>query len=177
VHRRAGALLLTIVVVLSGSRVVPAHVARLMPRHVHVSSRSVGQERTDAKRVTGQPTITIAVTGWTVVLPTTTTTTTTLPVASVSRPATDATSTDTADWACIREHESGDDYQAGGDEPQGGAYQFSVTTWQGLGFAGVPNDNSPAVQDAAALALYAWDLKYTGNPWYAWQTAPACGLW
>jgi hypothetical protein len=90
---------------------------------------------------------------------------------------TDATSTETADWACIREHESGDDYQSGGLEPYGGAYQFSVTTWRGLGFAGVPNKASSAVQDAAALALYAWDLRVTGNPWYAWQTAPACGLW
>ena len=98
-----------------------------------------------------------------------------LPHAS-HHPMTDATSTDTPDWACIRNHESGDDYQIGGDEPYGGAYQFSVTTWQGLGFAGVPNAAPPAVQDAAALVLYAWDLKYTGDPWYAWETAPACGL-
>ena len=38
------------------------------------------------------------------------------PAAGVS----DATSTDTADWACIRQHESGGDYSAG----DGGAYQF-----------------------------------------------------
>jgi hypothetical protein len=99
-----------------------------------------------------------------------------LPVASVSRPMTDATSTTTADWACIREHESGGDYQISGDEPDGGAYQFSEITWQSLGFVGVPNEASPAVQDAAALALWHYDLRVWGNPWHAWQTAPECGL-
>ena len=61
-------------------------------------------------------------------------------------------------------------------EPYGGAYQFSVSTWESLGFGGVPNAAPPAVQDEAALKLYAYDLRYTGDPWHAWQTAPACGL-
>ena len=59
----------------------------------------------------------------------------------------------------------------------GGAYQFSVGTWQGLGFSGVPNQASSQTQDRAALALYAYDLRVTGNPWSAWETAPGCGLW
>ena len=61
-------------------------------------------------------------------------------------------------------------------EPVGGAYQFNLGTWQALGFPGVPNTSPPWMQDKAALALYAYDLKATGNPWSAWQTAPMCGL-
>ena len=38
----------------------------------------------------------------------------------------DATSTDTADWACIRDHESGGNYSRG----NGGAYQFELGTWR-----------------------------------------------
>ena len=86
-------------------------------------------------------------------------------------------STDTADWACIREKESDGNYSEGGDEPFGGAYQFSVATWQGLGFSGVPNEAPPWMQDRAALALYAYDLRVWGNPGRAWQTAPMCHLW
>lgn len=89
---------------------------------------------------------------------------------------TDATSTNTLDWACIRQKESGDDYQRGGDEPFGGAYQASVSTWQALGFSGVPNAAPPWEQDQFALKLYQWDARYTGNPWSAWETASACGL-
>lgn len=91
-------------------------------------------------------------------------------------PKTDATSTKTKDWACIRQKESGDNYRSGGLEPYGGAYQFAVSTWRSLGFKGLPNQASPATQDRAALALYRWDRKYTGDPWSAWQTAPLCGL-
>ena len=94
-----------------------------------------------------------------------------------STPVTDATSTDTPDWDCLRSKESGGDYSIGGDEPYGGAYQAAVSTWQALGFSGVPNAAPPVVQDEFALKLYTWDLRYTGNPWSAWQTAPACHLW
>ncbi len=93
-----------------------------------------------------------------------------------STPVTDATSTATVDWACVREKESGGNYSEGGDEPYGGAYQFAVSTWQALGFPGVPNTSPPWMQDQAALKLWAWDLRYTGNPWSAWETAPMCGL-
>ena len=105
--------------------------------------------------------------------PTESVTTTSIPVVFSGS---DGTSTNTADWACIRQHESGGDYQIGGMEPYGGAYQFSVGTWQGLGFSGVPNQASSQTQDRAALALYAYDLRVTGNPWSAWETAPMCGL-
>ena len=91
-------------------------------------------------------------------------------------PVSDATSTDTPDWACIRERESGDNYTESGMEPEGGAYQFNLTTWASLGFSGMPAGSPAWVQDQAALALYKWDARYTWSPWSAWQTAPACGL-
>ena len=79
----------------------------------------------------------------------------------------DATSTNTADWACIREHESGDDYAEG----NGGAYQFGLGTWQALTGLPSPAEDYPAsVQDAAALQLFAQ------RGWEPWTTRYACGL-
>ena len=79
----------------------------------------------------------------------------------------DATSTDTADWACIRQHESGDDYSAG----NGGAYQFELGTWSALtGLSSPAEDYPPAVQDQAALELYAQ------RGWEPWTTRYVCGL-
>lgn len=77
---------------------------------------------------------------------------------------------------CIKRDESGDpahpsgDYTRGGDEPYGGAWQFSVQTWKGIGFAGVPNQASPAVQDAAAFKLF------TVAGYVEWETASGCGV-
>jgi hypothetical protein len=79
----------------------------------------------------------------------------------------DGSSTNTADWACIRLHESGDNYSEGG----GGAYQFELGTWEGLtGLSSPAEDSSPAVQDAAALRLYA------ERGWEPWTTRYVCGL-
>jgi hypothetical protein len=79
----------------------------------------------------------------------------------------DATSTNTADWACIRDHESGDNYSEGG----GGAYQFEFATWHSLtGLPSPAEDYPPSVQDAAALELYAQ------RGWEPWTTRFVCGL-
>jgi hypothetical protein len=79
----------------------------------------------------------------------------------------DGSSTNTADWACIREHESGDNYSEHG----GGAYQFEPGTWQSLtGLPGSAEEYSPAQQDAAALRLYA------ERGWEPWTTRYVCGL-
>jgi len=81
--------------------------------------------------------------------------------------ASDATSTDTPDWACIRQRESGDDYGAGG----GGAYQFEDGTWRSVtGLPGPAEDYPPATQDAAALELY------SQRGWGPWTTRGVCGL-
>ncbi len=79
----------------------------------------------------------------------------------------DGSSTNTADWACIREHESGDNYSEHG----GGAYQFELGTWESLtGLSSPAEDSSPAVQDSAALRLYA------ERGWEPWTTRYVCGL-
>jgi hypothetical protein len=79
----------------------------------------------------------------------------------------DASSTATPDWVCIRQHESGGNYTEGG----GGAYQFQLGTWEGLtGLSTPPQDSPPAVQDAAALRLYA------ERGWEPWTTRYVCGL-
>jgi hypothetical protein len=89
------------------------------------------------------------------------------PPAGAPSGGSDATSTNTADWACIREHESGDNYSEGG----GGAYQFELGTWQGLtGLPSPAEDYPPSVQDAAALKLFAQ------RGWEPWTTRFVCGL-
>jgi hypothetical protein len=91
------------------------------------------------------------------------------PTAVVAAPTggSDASSTATADWACIREHESGDNYAEGG----GGAYQFEFGTWHALtGLPSPAQDYPPSVQDAAALQLFAQ------RGWQPWTTRSVCGL-
>jgi hypothetical protein len=79
----------------------------------------------------------------------------------------DATSTNTADWACIRQHESGGNYAVG----NGGAYQFEFGTWNSLTGLPSPAQEYPAsVQDAAALKLY------SQRGWAPWTTRYVCGL-
>ena len=91
------------------------------------------------------------------------------PAAAPAAPAavSDATSTATADWACIRQHESGGNYAVG----NGGAYQFQLGTWTALtGLPSPAEDYPPAVQDAAALELFAQ------RGWEPWTTRYVCGL-
>ena len=91
-----------------------------------------------------------------------------VPVVAAATPApappggvSDATSTNTADWACIRQHESGGNYSVG----NGGAYQFELGTWTSLtGLPSPAQDYPPAVQDAAALKLY------SQRGWEPWTT-------
>ncbi len=57
------------------------------------------------------------------------------------------------DLARLRECESGGDYQADTGNGYYGAYQFALSTWQGLGYSGLPSAASPATQDQAAMRL------------------------
>jgi Transglycosylase-like domain len=90
-----------------------------------------------------------------------------VPAAAPAAGGSDATSTDTPDWSCIRQHESGDDYSIG----NGGAYQFELGTWTALtGLPSPAEDYPAAVQDSAALKLYAQ------RGWEPWTTRYVCGL-
>jgi Transglycosylase-like domain len=89
------------------------------------------------------------------------------PVAAPAGSGSDGSSTNTPDWACIRQHESGDNY----GEYNGGAYQFELGTWEGLtGLTTPAQDSPPAVQDSAALRLFA------ERGWEPWTTRFVCGL-
>ena len=83
--------------------------------------------------------------------------------------APDWTTTNTANWDCIRQAESGDNYTVGS-----GAYGFLPSTWASLGLLGSPGQASQAVQNAAALEI----LNYEGHFYGAWNdlcTAPGAG--
>jgi hypothetical protein len=67
------------------------------------------------------------------------------PLPHNERPATDATSVRTRDWACIRWYESRNNYRSVGD--QYGAYQFTLGTWRMLGYRGFPNRAPASEQD------------------------------
>ncbi len=80
---------------------------------------------------------------------------------AASQPASAATT-----WAGLRQCESGGNYRANTGNGYFGAYQFTLSTWRGLGYSGLPSDAAPAVQDQAALRL----ARRSGfSQW------PACG--
>jgi LysM repeat protein len=69
-------------------------------------------------------------------------------------------------WAALRSCESSGNYATDTGNGYYGAYQFSLSTWESLGYGGLPSSASPATQDAAAQQLYAEDGS---APW------PVCG--
>jgi len=83
-------------------------------------------------------------------------------------PPTDATSTDTPDWQCIRTQESGDEYN--NPTRPSGAYGILQITWNSNGFSGWPYQAAPALQDALALKLY------NEYGWLPWSSRFSCGL-
>jgi hypothetical protein len=70
-------------------------------------------------------------------------------------------------FAGIRNCESGDRYYLNTGNGYYGAYQFSYSTWRGLGGAGLASEASPAEQDAAAYRLY------QSSGWRAWPECAA----
>lgn len=80
-------------------------------------------------------------------------------------------------WACIRDHESGDNYAEDTGNGYSGAYQFLPGTWNaavtGAGYPQYANGEAyeapPSVQDAAAQ----WLQAHEG--WGQWSTAAGCG--
>lgn len=65
----------------------------------------------------------------------------------------------------LRMCESGDNYQDNTGNGYYGAYQFAMSTWENLGYSGLPSDAPPAQQDQGAIRLQQAD------GWGAW---PAC---
>jgi len=71
--------------------------------------------------------------------------------------------------ACVRQRESGNNYQAvNPSSGAGGAYQFMVSTWRAMGGYGLPQNADPATQDAMALKLY---NQAGRSPWAGGQYA------
>jgi Transglycosylase-like domain len=68
-------------------------------------------------------------------------------------------------WLSLRRCESSDNYTENTGNGFYGAYQFSQATWTGLGYPGRPDQESPAMQDDAAMKLQAQ------SGWGQW---PAC---
>jgi Transglycosylase-like domain len=90
---------------------------------------------------------------------------TTSPVTTTTAPPTKSPDNLAEDLAKLRECESGDNYQANTGNGYYGAYQFSLATWRGLGYSGLPSAAPPATQDAAATRL-----EETGG----WSQWPVC---
>ena len=70
--------------------------------------------------------------------------------------------------AALRRCESGNNYGINTGNGYYGAYQFSASTWSWLGYAGLPHQATPQVQDQAALDLYEI---------YGWSPWPGCSWW
>lgn len=68
--------------------------------------------------------------------------------------------------AALRQCESDGNYSDNTGNGYYGAYQFSQSTWNHLGFSGLPSDAPPQVQDSAATML-------AQGGWYSW---PECAL-
>ncbi len=72
--------------------------------------------------------------------------------------------------ACIRDHESGDNYAENTGNGYYGAYQDLLSTWEAAGGTGLPSNAPPAVQDDVNYRIY------LSGGWGQWSTAPGCGL-
>ncbi len=91
-----------------------------------------------------------------------------VPLHVVPKSSPDRTSTSTADWACIRAAESGDDYGA-----PGGAYGITQAVWSSFGQPGTPATASVAAQNRFALKLFAQNGYQFGRVWHDACTQPA----
>ena len=74
------------------------------------------------------------------------------------------------DWQKLRNCESGGNYAINTGNGYYGAYQFDLGTWRSVGGSGMPNEASPATQDAMAYRL--WQER----GWSPWTCASIVGL-
>lgn len=68
-------------------------------------------------------------------------------------------------WLQLRICESGNNYGENTGNGYYGAYQFALSTWESIGYSGLPSNAPPAVQDQAAEKLQAME---------GWSPWPAC---
>ena len=83
-------------------------------------------------------------------------------------PVTDATSVDTADWTCIRVHESGDQYNS--PAAPSGAYGILISTWRRSGTRAGRMKPPPACR-----TVWRWSCTRAIG-WKPWSSRFACGL-
>jgi hypothetical protein len=99
----------------------------------------------------------------------TTTTTTTVPPTTTTVPPTTTPPPSGGDlggvWLQLRICESGNNYGENTGNGYYGAYQFALSTWESIGYSGLPSNAPPAVQDQAAEKLQAME---------GWSPWPAC---
>jgi hypothetical protein len=131
-----------------------AYVGRLAPTHVVVVDPPPAPLPPMAPPTTDAPALAASAT------PSTTPTTRPKPK---PQPAFSATAGGV--WAALRQCESGGNYQENTGNGFYGAYQFTQSTWAGLGYPGRPDQEPPAMQDQAAQRLQA------RSGWGQW---PAC---
>jgi hypothetical protein len=143
----------------TGGKATLAHTALA---HTALSAFAIPKNLASTASTTAPRTTTVATT------PTTTPATTPPPPPPPPPPVTDATSVDTADWMCIRVHESGDQYNSAA--APSGAYGILISTWREFGYSGWPYEAPASVQDEVALKLYA------RFGWAPWSSRFACGL-
>lgn len=74
--------------------------------------------------------------------------------------ALDARTTNTIDWACIRNAESHDNFHQAT-----GAYGITITSWQWLGYRGVPGQSSVHFQDRVALRIFKMNGDHFLGSW------------
>ncbi|HVB04707.1 MAG TPA: transglycosylase family protein [Acidimicrobiales bacterium] len=80
-----------------------------------------------------------------------------LAAVTAAAPSTPAPGSVASAFAGIRNCESSGDYGLNTGNGYYGAYQFSASTWAGLGGSGLPSSAAPSAQDAAAYRLYQQD--------------------
>ncbi len=129
------------------------------PSATHLTATGSSRPYVDAPEATTSTTLAPPVTT-TTEAPTTTTEPARAPTAAASR------SRAQPNWEALRRCESGDNYSTNTGNGYYGAYQFSASTWQGLGYGGLPSDAEPWMQDEAAERLFA---ARGISPW------PVCG--
>ncbi len=130
--------------------------ARKALAHSYAVAREQAETAEAAAAAAAASAQTVPTTTTTTAPPVTTTTTTTQPPVTTTLPPPTSKGGELGGvWLQLRLCESGDNYSENSGNGYYGAYQFSLSTWESIGYSGLPSDASPAVQDQAAEKLQA----------------------